>query len=96
MYKTAKALIWQQGAALIIGSEAGNQGWVDNSKYYELEIKFSNWNMDEDGPVKLVQDTIAEKLGFNDKRILRQCSEKIKSEDKGVWIELRPISENTI
>lgn len=94
MYKTNEALIWQRGAALIIGSEAARQNWADDSKYYEIVIKFSNWNMDADGPIKLVIDTVATKLGFNDKRILKQSSEKIKSEEKGVWIELKPYEQS--
>ncbi len=91
MYKTEKALIWQQGAALIIGAEAGRQGWVDDSRYYEIKITLQNSNHDEDASVKIVQDTVAEKLGFNDKRIMEQSSRKIQAEEKGVWIELRPI-----
>lgn len=90
LYKTSPASQWAEQAALIIGSEAGIQEWVDDAEYYEIIIKFSNFRQDVDAPLKLVIDTISQKLGFNDKRIMKQCSEKVKLDVPGVQIELNP------
>lgn len=88
LYKNESALIWQTGAALIIGSEAAQQNWVDDSKFYGIKVTLQNSRTDVDASIKLIIDTIATKLGFNDNRILEQSSRKIKSEEKGVWVEL--------
>jgi Holliday junction resolvase RusA-like endonuclease len=89
VYKSDQAVAWQNGAALIIGSEAGKQDWKDDSKYYEIEIIFQHPRLDVDAPVKLVIDTVATKLGFNDGRIIKQSSEKIIGDFEQVEIILR-------
>jgi Holliday junction resolvase RusA-like endonuclease len=94
LYKSEKARDWENQASLIIGSEAAVQDWVDDSDFYEVDIKLQNSNHDVDAYTKLVIDCLTQKLGFNDNRILKQCSEKIKADEKGVWIELKPVSEN--
>lgn len=96
MYKSSQALEWEQSAGLVIGAKTGEIGWEKTAEYYQIEIKFNNWRMDADGPVKLIIDTVTRKLGFDDKFIRRQCSEKIESGEKGVWIRLKPYGENLI
>ena len=93
VYMTDVARSWSEGAAFIVGSEAGMQNWEDIFDYYQIFIKFNNWNLDVDAPIKLVIDTVTRKLGFDDKRILRQCSEKINSGEKGVWVTLENYEE---
>lgn|SRR3990167_2748166 len=88
-YKSEKAKRWEEDAAYIIGSEA--QEWEDKSEWYGINITLCNSNYDVDSSIKIVIDTISRKLGFNDKRILKQCSEKVKSDEKGIMIELYPI-----
>lgn len=90
LYKSEEATAWENDAALIIGSEAARQEWADNSEFYQIEIKFSNWRQDVDAPVKLILDCISQKLGFNDKRIMKQCSEKVNLKEPGVLITLEP------
>lgn len=89
-YKSKEAKEWQAKAALIIGSAAAEQEWVDDSKYYEILIEFNHPRQDVDAPIKLIIDTVSQKLGFNDKKIKRQCSEDIKDlSESGVWITLQ-------
>lgn len=87
LYKSEKAKSWENDAALIIGSEA--QDWMDDSEFYEIDIILQNTRTDVDASIKLMIDVLSNKLGFNDNRILRQCSEKVKSDEKGVFIILR-------
>lgn len=88
MYKSREANDWAADAAMVIGSAAVD--WVDESEYYEICIELHNDRHDVDAPIKLVIDTVAAKLGFNDNRIMKQCSEKKMSNEKGIMIELRP------
>lgn len=91
LYKSEVARDWETSAALVIGSEAASQEWLDDSSFYEVNIQLHNSNHDVDAHQKLIIDCLTQKLGFNDNRILKQCSEKIKSDKKGVLIELKPI-----
>lgn len=93
LYKSEEANDWSAKAALIVGFEAAQQGWADESRYYEISIKFSNFRQDVDASVKLVIDVVSQKLGFNDKRIMKQCSEKVKLHEEGVLIELKHYQE---
>lgn len=88
-YKSEKAKSWETDAALIIGSQAASQEWIDDSKFYEIEMIIQNSNYDVDSSIKLTIDCLCNKLGINDNRILKQCSEKVQSEEKGIWIILR-------
>ncbi len=88
-YKSYEAKRWQAQAALIIGEAAGYQNWIDDSKFYELELTIQNSNHDTDAYIKLVMDTLTKKLGFNDKRILKIVVEKIVANKKGINIRLR-------
>lgn len=96
MYKSQEANDWAAKAALIIGSEAGFSDWKDKEEFYNIEIIFSQLRCDVDGPVKLVIDTLSQKLGFNDNRIKKQSSEKFDLGYRGVWIILEPYQERTI
>lgn len=96
LYKSEAARNWEAQAALIIGSEAASQGWEDDSDFYEIEIKLQNSNHDVDASVKLVIDCLTQKLGFDDKRILKQCSEKIQSNEKGILIELKGVQNGLV
>lgn len=87
-YKSEEAKSWENDAALIIGSEAGD--WVDDSEFYEINLTLQNSRHDVDAYTKLVTDCLCHKIGINDNRILKQCSEKIISDKKGIWIELKP------
>lgn len=90
MFKSSEANLWATQAALLIGAKAGEVDWKDDSQFYEISIKFTNLRQDSDAPIKLIIDTLSQKLGFNDKRIMKQCSEKVEGEIKGVLIELKP------
>ncbi len=89
-YKAKEIKEWQAQAALIIGSAAAEQEWKDDSEYYEIIIEFNNFRQDFDAPIKLITDTVALKLGFNDKRIMKGSIEKKVSEQDGVLIKLLP------
>ena len=92
-YKSSEAKEWQAQAALLIGAEAGHQNWVDDSKFYEVELTIQNSRHDTDAFIKLVIDTLAQKLGFDDKRIKKITSEKIVSKEKGITIRLTHYGE---
>lgn len=92
-YKSSEAKEWQAQASLIIGAEAGHQNWVDDSKFYEIELFIQNSRHDTDAFIKLVMDTLTQKLGFDDKRIKKIISEKITSTEKGLTIRLSPYEQ---
>lgn len=89
LYKTPEATNWATKASYIIGNAAGNQGWEDQSKYYSIEIIFSHPLLDVDAPIKLIIDTVAQKLNFSDRRIVEQSSRKIVDDKESVTIILR-------
>lgn len=66
IYKNPKAKKWQADAALLIGSAANVAEFVPSDRI-KIDITTQGANLDVDAPAKLVIDTIAEKLGFNDK-----------------------------
>ena len=90
MYKRPKAITWSVDASLIIGAKAAEVDF-EFSKYYEIYIEFNNWRMDVDAPIKLIIDTVSQKLGFDDKYILKQTSVKKKGGEKSVLIVLKGI-----
>ncbi len=89
-YKSKAAKEWQAKAALIIGSQAAELDWKHESSHYSIEIFLYEWHGDVDACVKLVIDTVSQKLGFDDKLIVKQCSEKIenKYQSKGIYVYL--------
>lgn len=89
LFKTDEATSWQEGAALVIGSAAAMQDWKDDSKYYSIEIIFHHPRLDADAPLKIIVDTVAQKLGFNDFRISEQHIKRVIDENELVTIILR-------
>src|SRR3972149_8241758 len=68
-YKSAEATSWASAAALIIGAEAGEASWFDGGADFSLSLTLSRIRHDIDAPLKLVQDVLADKLGFDDERV---------------------------
>ena len=90
-YKSAEAVLWQQKASYIIGAHANWMGWEDDAEFYKIYIEIRGSLADVDASVKLIIDTITQKLGFDDSRILEQSSKKVKSDEKGILVRLIPI-----
>lgn len=91
LYKTQKAVDWQNDAALLIGSKAGEVGWEDHGGDFQLSYTLSQARTDLDASIKLIGDTVAEKLGFNDKRIRQGAQTFADLGEKGVLIVLEQI-----
>jgi Holliday junction resolvase RusA-like endonuclease len=67
---TKEARKWDAGAALIVGSAAGQFDFeADLAADYEIVIRWWGSSHDADAHLKLVQDTITRKLGFDDRQI---------------------------
>jgi len=89
VFLSNEATLWADKAALIIGAEAGWQNWeYDKDAKYSLIIKWGGGKHDVDAHIKLAQDTLTRKLGFNDKQIVTVVSTKIKSEDEVIILIL--------
>ena len=94
VYKTSAARAWAEQAALIIG--AANQGreWSG----YWLEVVFDvympnvAWR-DVDNCIKLALDTLAAKLGFDDRYVLSVSANKWWSEKRCMVIKLRKMGK---
>lgn len=69
IYKDRKTVEWQNDAALLIGSAAGVQNF-ERDNWYSVVLEFKSDRMDIDAPVKVVLDTLARKLNFNDRQII--------------------------
>lgn len=70
VYLSDEAQAWKTGAALVIGAAAGRANWKDMGGQYKLTILFSRGerrSIDEDAPVKLIQDTVCAKLMHDQK-----------------------------
>jgi Holliday junction resolvase RusA-like endonuclease len=92
MYKVTEANDWSAHAALIIGSEAAIQDFeLTQEREWEIRILFSNWRQDVDAPVKLVIDTVAIKLGVDDRCFIEQSSKLLDwaANIQGVLIKIR-------
>lgn len=90
IYKDPAAVDWQAKAALFIGTEAARQDWEYKKGGYSIRIELFNVKHDSDAFQKLVIDTVAEKLDFNDREIIEQSSIKINDPDKsGIKITLK-------
>lgn len=87
MYKSKKAKTWATDAALIIGS--GGRDFTFNIKSdYLVKIDFAAKGYDVDAPVKLILDTLCQKLGFNDKYIDELHIKKNNSIAIGIRVRL--------
>lgn len=93
VYKDEQATAWAAGAALVIGAAAAKQDWKDDCEFYEVEVIFHHPRLDVDAPIKLIYDTLSQKLGFNDGRIIKQGSEKVIDDCEQVVIILRGVKE---
>lgn len=98
VYLTDDAVRWKERAALFIGAQAGQQGWRhEEGQTYWIAIYFSvgegRREIDLDAPVKIIIDTVAEKLGFPDdspKYFVKQSSQTIEARDRFVFIIVEP------
>lgn len=94
LYKSSESKTWSDSASQIIKNAANLIGWEHKEgNLYKVYISFTNLRMDVDGPIKLVLDTLAQSLDFNDKIIQQVCIEKLKSEEPMTKIELRNYAE---
>ncbi len=86
-YKSEIATEWQEKSALIIGSKAAE---LDFEPYgnYSIYVEIHNSKADVDASIKLIIDTITQKLGFDDKHIIMQSSIKIQDGIKGIKVSL--------
>lgn len=75
---TTKARKWKQDAALVIGARVGLLGWEVEDGLYDIEILVGGSRADADAYEKTVVDTVTQKLGFDDRRIRKAASEKMK------------------
>jgi Holliday junction resolvase RusA-like endonuclease len=67
---TKEARGWDTDAALVVGSAAGQFEFeADPAADYEIIIRWWGSRHDADAHLKLVQDTITRKLGFDDRQI---------------------------
>lgn len=83
MYKTQAAKVWAKDAALIIGSANQGREWTGYWLEVTLDICLPNlaWR-DLDNCAKLTLDTLAKKLGFDDRYILSLHLHKWPTDEK--------------
>ncbi|MHC4195642.1 MAG: hypothetical protein ACYSYU_10815 [Planctomycetota bacterium] len=68
---TKEARGWDTDAALIVGSAAGQFDFeADLTADYEIVIRWWGGRYDTDAHLKLVQDTVTRKLGFDDRQVV--------------------------
>jgi len=88
---TKEARDWDKKAALIIGAEAGLQDWQYEPGFgYGLVIIWGGGYHDADAHLKLVQDCVSRKLGFDDRYIVKSVIERRKHWD-GLYVGLAAI-----
>lgn len=67
---TNEARAWDKVAALIVGTEAGKFNFEpDLTADYQIIVRWWGGRHDADAHLKLVQDCITRKLGFDDRQI---------------------------
>ena len=88
---------WKEKAALIIGARAGELGWRYGGGTYRIGIRFSvgkgRRELDFDAPIKIITDTLAEKLGFPDdspRYFVLGSIETIKAAERFVIVFMEP------
>lgn len=70
---TESARRWDSDAALVVGSAAGQFDFEpDLAAEYQIVIRWWGGRHDADAHLKLVQDCVTRKLGFDDRQI-REC-----------------------
>lgn len=92
VFKAKPHKLWAKQAALIIGARAGELGWRDEGSQYDIEITVFNSRLDADAPVKLIIDTVTQKLGFDDSRIRNVNIGKWTGGKDGVKVVLGPVA----
>lgn len=92
---TIKARRWDKDAALIVGATAGQFEFEPDIKAeYQIVIRWWGGRHDVDAHLKLVQDCVTRKLGFDDRQIkscvIERCPNRGKadSELEGVQVHL--------
>jgi Holliday junction resolvase RusA-like endonuclease len=93
---TPAARRWDEDAALIIGAKAGLVGFKpDLTADYQIVIRWGGGRHDADAHLKLVQDCVTRKLGFDDRQIsacvIQRCPTDWGAEDDepaGVQVHL--------
>jgi len=91
---TDEARRWDNDAALIIGSVAGQFDFEpDPAAEYEIIIRWWGSRHDTDAHLKLIQDTITRKLGFDDRQIKTCIIQRLEAwdedePDEGVQVHL--------
>lgn len=92
MYKKKVAYDWIEAATMPIRTAANYVGFIIDPYKDRIIIRFWVYNArkDVDAPVKLVQDTIAKVLGFDDKIVIDVHPRKLKdkTKDAGIFIEV--------
>jgi len=98
LYKTADCKDWQEKAAFIVGAKHGQQFQEWKGKFLSCSLYFMDSSVlvsDIDGRVKPVLDCLSQKLGFDDRYILKMQLFQIKG-PFGIFINLREMTESEI
>jgi Holliday junction resolvase RusA-like endonuclease len=95
-YKSDEAKVWQDEASKIIGAKAGELDYcfpADAEYKFELDFYFQRPNADIDRSIKVLLDTCAEKLGFDDKRVMEVNLKKHvkESDETGVNVVIKQL-----
>lgn len=93
---TPAARRWDKDAALIVGAAAGRFEFEpDHDETYQIVIRWWGGKHDADAHLKLIQDCVTRKLGFDDRQIstcvIERCPPdygEADSESQGVQIHL--------
>lgn len=93
---TPAARRWDKEAALIVGSTAGRFDFEpDLTASYQIIIRWWGGRHDTDAHLKLIQDCVTRKLGFDDRQIsiciIERCSPdwgEADSEPEGIQVHL--------
>jgi Holliday junction resolvase RusA-like endonuclease len=91
--KTPAANRWDRDAALIVGAAAGRLDFEpDLAANYQIVIRWWGGKHDTDAHLKLVQDCVTRKLGFDDDQIsacvIQRCPDDWREEPQWVQVHL--------
>lgn len=90
-YKSKEATDWIDSATMPIRTEANRVGFIVNPNFDKIIIRYwiKNTRHDVDAHVKIVQDTIAKTLGFDDRIVTNVYPNKVKdNNESGILIEV--------
>lgn len=91
VYKTPQAKQWEKAAIMPIRAAANSVGFVVNPKNDRLIISIiiQGSKHDVDAPIKMIVDTVARTLGFDDKIVTNvHSSIDRENSERGVLIEI--------